>query len=273
MGNHKSKIKILVACHKSDPNIRQDNIYIPIQVGKALHPEVNLGFQCDNTGDNISIKNDSYCELTAIYWAWKNLRKDVEYVGLAHYRRYLDIKESVIPNILGKKDIILLKGGRTPFSNLFHLTEGTTREDVYILLKYIEKYQPQYLQATIDYLYNSNKWIGCNMFITTREIFNSYCNWLFPLLQELEKYVPIPAHARLKRIYGYFGEVLLPIYCIANKLSIDYKPSYKSQIKLIDIIKILRNNLLFKLSNIRKKKSINIPESTVTSFAIDKIII
>ena len=65
------RIKILVACHKADPNIRHDDIYMPIQVGKALHPELDLGFQCDNTGDNISEKNGSYCELTALYWAWK----------------------------------------------------------------------------------------------------------------------------------------------------------------------------------------------------------
>ena len=53
------RIKILVACHKADPNIRHDDIYMPIQVGKALHPELDLGFQCDNTGDNISEKNGS----------------------------------------------------------------------------------------------------------------------------------------------------------------------------------------------------------------------
>ncbi len=66
--NKQPRVKILVACHKADPNIRQDDIYMPIQVGKALHPELDLGFQCDNTGDNISEKNGSYCELTALYW-------------------------------------------------------------------------------------------------------------------------------------------------------------------------------------------------------------
>lgn len=71
MEKRKPRLKILVACHKADHAIRQDDNYMPIQVGKALHPELNLGFQCDNTGDNISEKNGSYCELTALYWAWK----------------------------------------------------------------------------------------------------------------------------------------------------------------------------------------------------------
>lgn len=49
----------------------------------------------DNTGDNISIKNPNYCELTAFYWIWKNqLHRADEYVGVYHYRRCLDISES-----------------------------------------------------------------------------------------------------------------------------------------------------------------------------------
>ena len=34
------------------------------------------------TGDHISSKNPNYCELTGLYWAWKNL--DCEYIGLCH---------------------------------------------------------------------------------------------------------------------------------------------------------------------------------------------
>ena len=45
-----------------------------------------IGYQPDNIGDNISSKNPSFCELTGLYWAWKNL--DNEYLGLAHYRRH-----------------------------------------------------------------------------------------------------------------------------------------------------------------------------------------
>ena len=102
------RIKILVACHKADPNIRQDDIYMPIQVGKALHPELDLGFQCDNTGDNISEKNGSYCELTALYWAWKNL-KDVDYIGLCHYRRYFKMTNAELSEAMNSRDILLAK--------------------------------------------------------------------------------------------------------------------------------------------------------------------
>lgn len=84
-----NKLKILVCTHKQSEYTRTEEPFFPIQAGKALHPDLDLGFTCDNTGDNISEKNDHYSELTVLYWGWKNI-KDVEYIGLNHYRRYFD---------------------------------------------------------------------------------------------------------------------------------------------------------------------------------------
>ena len=61
-----------------------DNVYLPVHVGKE--GKEDIGFIGDNTGDNISTKNANYCELTGLYWAWKNISAD--YIGLCHYRRY-----------------------------------------------------------------------------------------------------------------------------------------------------------------------------------------
>ena len=49
----------------------------------------------DNTGINISKDNPYYCELTALYWAWKNYEKlgNPDNIGLAHYRRFLEFKK------------------------------------------------------------------------------------------------------------------------------------------------------------------------------------
>ena len=79
-----SKTVILVCAHKKDRCLSHEP-YLPIQVGKAIST-VDLGFTSDDTGDNISDKNRSFCELTAHYWAWKNLG-EADYVGLSHYRR------------------------------------------------------------------------------------------------------------------------------------------------------------------------------------------
>ena len=83
-------IKILVAHHKKSLVITND-VYLPIHVGKALHKDIDLGIQGDDEGDNISNENSIYCEMTAWYWAWKNLKAD--YVGLCHYRRYFTFEK------------------------------------------------------------------------------------------------------------------------------------------------------------------------------------
>lgn len=44
--------------------------------------------------DNIAEKNPNWCEMTTIYWAWKNGDiKDDDYVQHSHYRKFLDIPE------------------------------------------------------------------------------------------------------------------------------------------------------------------------------------
>ena len=84
-------IKIIIATTKKY-RMPDDPIYMPLQVGASMKKAANTGYAKDNTGDNISAKNASYCELTGLYWAWKNLKAD--YVGLVHYRRYFASPES-----------------------------------------------------------------------------------------------------------------------------------------------------------------------------------
>ena len=96
-------IQILVCYHKPSPIIANE-ILKPILVGaKNAKPEVvsELESLCakkgveilkDDTGEHISELNPYFCELTAMYWAWKNLKAD--YYGLFHYRRVLDFDPS-----------------------------------------------------------------------------------------------------------------------------------------------------------------------------------
>lgn len=77
-------IKIIVAAHKPY-RMPKDSMYLPIQVGRALSKQ-EADWQGDDTGDNISCKNPNFCELTGLYWAWKNLKADA--IGLVHYRRH-----------------------------------------------------------------------------------------------------------------------------------------------------------------------------------------
>lgn len=79
-------IKILVCAHKNS-RLPQHEYFCPIQVGASL-TSARFFPVLDNTGDNISDRNPHFCELTAHYWAWKNLKCDI--IGLNHYRRFFD---------------------------------------------------------------------------------------------------------------------------------------------------------------------------------------
>lgn len=81
-----------------------DEVYMPIHVGRE--GKEDLGYIGNNTGENISIKNPNYCELTGLYWAWKNL--ECEYIGLCHYRRYFAHK-SKSSELEDKKQAIFTK--------------------------------------------------------------------------------------------------------------------------------------------------------------------
>ncbi len=82
----------------------EDEVYLPLHVG--AEGKADFGYTKDNTGDNISVKNPNYCELTGLYWAWKNL--NCEYIGLCHYRRYFaHVPKS--SNLTDKKKAIFSK--------------------------------------------------------------------------------------------------------------------------------------------------------------------
>ena len=95
-----SIVKIMICCHKKT-DVCTDDIYLPIQVGHAMST-YDMDMQKDdrlneNECENISKYNNIYCEMTAMFWAWKNIRKiykDIEYVGLCHYRRYFFVENN-----------------------------------------------------------------------------------------------------------------------------------------------------------------------------------
>ena len=255
MEKKEPKIKILVACHKADPAIRQDDIYMPIHVGKALHPELDLGFQGDDTGDNISEKNGSYCELTAMYWAWKNLPKDVDIVGLCHYRRYFDITETEIKVCLSKYDVIIPDPNILAWPLEKELALWTSLEDVYLLIEILRLRFPEYRNIIDDYFFTSNKFYRLNMFLMSRREFNCYCEFLFDILYEFEKKSREYPYCRQRRVYGYLGEILMGVW-----INIYMKKFYKTYVnepgatKLKRLIIGIRNYLSFVIINPRRIK-------------------
>lgn len=220
-----NKIKILVASHKPD-KVYRDDVYTPIHVGRAIskYKEEMADMIGDDTGDNISAKNGTYCELTAAYWAWKNL-KDVEYIGLAHYRRYFETKftNENIDKIFENCDVVIAQPYLHDRYNEMKMARTLVMEDEVIFLKVFKKLCPEYEQTLIDYLYGFKDY-PYNMFVMKRKTFDEYCTFLFAILTECEKLMKPLSYTNSNRRLGYIAEYLLPIFCLHHHLRIRTEP-------------------------------------------------
>ena len=224
-GESDADIKVIVATHKPYW-MPSDELYVPVRVG--AEGKENLGFTPDNTGDNISFKNANYCELTGLYWAWKNL--DCEYLGLAHYRRHF----TVLRGTSDRRDILTLEQARGLFqnadallpkkrnywieSNYSQYAHAHHAIDLDETRRIIEEKYPDYLE-----IYDSSmkKTTGhrFNMFIMKKELADAYCAWLFDILFELEKRLDISDYsANDKRVFGFVSERLLDVWLEQNHI-------------------------------------------------------
>lgn len=269
-------VKILVSCHKKC-EIPDNDCFFPIHVGKALS-EVDLGFQGDDTGDNISERNRKYSELTAVYWAWKNL-PPVDYIGLCHYRRYFEMNYSVesIEKALNESDVILANPEIRPFSNAVLLERLVSKEDLYILLTSILRLYPEYRDTVINYYFNSNKWHRFNMFICKWELFDKFAEFMFNVLMDAEKNMRPSGYSRINRGVGYWGESLWAVFCIQNNLiiryvktkNLDYPSCENIKSKIRSWQSNLRKNIAFYLARGFAYKKIPMTNAVLTGFMND----
>jgi len=222
--------KVLVATHKEYP-FPKDSMYAPIQVGVARNNS-DFGYLKDSSGDNISIKNDTFCELTALYWVWKNnYLDDIDYIGLVHYRRYfrgkLNFKDRDIldPNeidvILSSSDIVLPKRRNYYIESVYsHYKHAHFGSDLDRLREIIDDLSPDYLNS-FDLVMSQRSLHLYNMFIMSKERFVEYCEWLFPILFVLEEKIDISHRdSYQRRVFGFLGERLLNVWVKHHNLSI-----------------------------------------------------
>lgn len=247
-------IRIIVAAHKPY-QMPKDNIYLPLHVGHAGKPDI--GFQGDDTGENISTKNANYCELTGLYWAWKNL--DADYIGLAHYRRYFagnKYCKDKWERIAGKEDIehilqntnVILPPKRNYFiettydqyAHAHHAIDLDTTEEI------IKEKYPEYLPA-FESCMKRTSGHKFNMFIMKKELLDSYCQWLFDILFELEKRLDISDYsANDKRVFGFVSERLMDVWIGTNQVEYQEMP----------VIFMEKQNWVVKGGNFLKRKFI-----------------
>lgn len=92
------------------------------------------------------------------------------------------------------------------------------REDWYLMKNAVVKLYPD-MEKAFNEFFDTEKKMHCyNMFIARKEVLIDYCNWLFPILFELEKTVKLSEYEYQRRIFGFFSERLFNLYLFYNNL-------------------------------------------------------
>lgn len=225
-----NKLKIFVACHKPS-DVRSDDVYTPIHVGRAMSKckEAMADMIGDDTGNHISEKNPFYSEMTAQYWAWKNVH-DVEYIGFCHYRRYFGetITKDNIDTFFADGTDVVLAGPVFRLHNRWNwLKTFVSSEDLAIMQMVVKKLYPDYY-ATLSRYANDYIDYPLNMQLCRKTLFDQYAEWIFSILFECEKYVKPSSYSRARRLYGYLSEFLLPVFFMHNGFKIKPMSFYRS---------------------------------------------
>ena len=250
----KINIKILIGYHKPSVLFKSD-ILVPIHLGRALAMEKSKDgtmtqeeYQWmldnmigDDTGENISLKNRHYNEMTGIYWAWKNYERlgNPDYIGFIHYRRLFnfigpEIKDSSVVsfvkkngimdtqaalNLIAKYDVLVPPMSNTAgtFVGLDQSLPIGYKSQTHRLKKVFElirELYPQYEQYENGYL-NQSETFYSNMFIMRREIFFEYCTLMFGVLNVYEQSLDYSINH--PRTIGFDSEFITAVflyYCV-----------------------------------------------------------
>ena len=244
--------------------------YKRLLVGASQKNKRNFpNYYKDDSGDNISDKNYSYCELTGMYWLWKHSNSDN--VGISHYRRYFsnmsdlaldtelmlhkDIgvaKEKYLDNALKKYDWIVPRR-KELYAKVYDNYDACHHiKDLKVTRQVISEKYPEYVKS-FDKLMDQDK-ISCfNMLYTSKRNYDKYCEWLFNILFEVEKRIDITSYSQYqKRVFGFLAERLLNVYLIQNNYKILYLNVFNTENEQVgqrtkrDIKKIIKRALLIK---------------------------
>ena len=253
---------IYVITHKIfNDDIVDKKHYQILHVG--LNDDSKSYYLRDDIGNNISSKNGSFCELTGLYWIWKNGKeKDEDITGLVHYRRYFTTNRedflytyfNIMPKILDyskivsglkKADAILPKRVTIMRTVREFYSDLHVAEDLELTRNSIIEVSPEYLE-TFDKVMNEHYFYYANMIICKKKILDKYCEWLFEVMDNLEKKIDINKYKDnyQARVYGFISERLLQVWVQHQNLSIMEYPVFNTEEKRITIFE--KNSNRFK---------------------------
>lgn len=200
-----------------------DKMYVPLHVGRE--GKEDLSYLSDNTGDNISHKNQYYSELTGMYWVWKNYRGS-ENVGICHYRRFLVndagklFTEQEIEGLLSHYDLITTKTLTMRYPYYDGFSHNHNLKDLQAALDIIKEMYPDYHDTLNEMVHKRETWFG-NIMICKKSLYDEYCSWLFPIFFEMEKRINVEGYDDYhKRVYGFISEFLLYVWATVKNLKV-----------------------------------------------------
>ena len=225
----KETIKIFEQHHFPGISYKDPN-YHTIQLNACENSDMGFEYR-DNIGDNISERNFNYVDLTGVYWIWKNVH-DCTYKGNVHYKRFfMDSDNEIMSSlemldILQEYDIIVCNfarlEGRTVYQ-IYHDFHGSENMDA--CKEVISDICPEYLKDFDDVIVNGEYSSLYNMMIAKNSIFDTYCEWLFSVLFELEKRLKKLDKLTFedgdyqRKVFGFLGERLLLVWLKHNDIN------------------------------------------------------
>lgn len=230
-------IQLYIVTHKffTPP---KGNMYVPIWAGKCNGNEMHIAG--DAVGDSISELNPLINECTSLYWVWKNTHSD--FVGFCHYRRYFSngfseneltpvnlLDDEYIHNTFLEYDMIVSKPVFFNPETVKNQLEQTLCPKSFdkgfnLVRNTIAQKYPDYLQD-FDEFFDGHFFYSCNMFITSWEIFDSYCSWLFDIIVPAAKAIDVTAYDNYsKRVIGFMAERLLTLWILHNGIKVKEVP-------------------------------------------------
>lgn len=213
------KKSLFIITHKKIDNPIPKNHEI-LFVG-AHNKKIPNNYKSDDFKDGISNLNPYFCELTGLYYIWKNCDSDI--IALEHYRR-LFIKTKVyffhfpflnskdIDSLMNQYDIVVPKRYLVNETGKEIYEKDHNINDLNITRNIIEEYYSEYLQA-FDRMLESKENYYYNMFITKKAILNDYCEFLFDVLFKLMDRIDYKSRDTYQaRVFGFISERLFTTY-------------------------------------------------------------
>ena len=225
MGN----TKIFVMTHKAFTPPEND-MYVPLQVGRAENGDLGLGFLGDDTGENISGLNHLFGELTGLYWVWQNYDGPEKYIGINHYRRYFTneegefLTEEEINGIFASYDMIASKTEDTKVSYFEVYKEAHNIEDLMAVGRSLEKLYPEYKKA-FEQALSMSRIYSANLLVMERQQYNAYCKWMFEILFDASEEIDVSGYDLYHaRVFGFLSEGMLTVWALHHGLKVYEAP-------------------------------------------------